>query len=362
MKRMLISLTAVSVTSLTLVGCKGKSGRTQDSETKSWFGKTQLQPPELQRTTQQANEPFHFNLFEYLKTAESPLKAFVKADEPETVILQTFEAPEDFSAPEPEANTALGIGTKKLFRIENNLIVTQSPDRGSITGAYTIDAYALGRKIAPQSNAFNVISLVTSDPMAAKYEIRFLGMTTYRQKIGAEQDFAFTRNVTNEIDAPLYTLPGLGVSIRTAIGGEFGVKTSAGAAASEHMVAHIEPHASVNATLAGGVTALLFAKAESVGSVSLLKANVPSKIEFTKSSGRPLLVQFSLESFSVDVLIGKIDLVASIGIENALPAGVRAAWKRLATNVLGETYQYTFNVWTTKGLEAAEVPGFSQSW
>lgn len=264
-------------------------------------------------------------------------------------------------------NTYLGLGDKNKFRAEMNMTVqnmgqaSNAADKRKIAAGYWLDTYVFSQKIGGTNNRGLTLDLGAighMDTLKADVVVRFVGQDLYK---GETREAAYENSFMRDFnyEAVVYPMPMIGLKVGGSVGGELGMRVSAGVRRDNAIGLNFVPRTSISGGITGGIVLLSFASAEAKGTAQLADLKIGSSANLGMiPTGYLSYGNVGIDGGDFKALDGKIDILAKAGLGNVLPAGVgKNVWKWIADKVgVKMDYEWSHTLWDPKSLYIAKIP------
>ncbi|RYZ55874.1 MAG: hypothetical protein EOP07_13420 [Proteobacteria bacterium] len=275
-----------------------------------------------------SSSSFNFNLADYIakKQSSSPLAAYAKSG-------------------------SFLLGKKSSLAVENNFVVDGSQSTGKISANYYLKGHALNTSFA----VVDAKAISTQRPVGGSYSIRAFGNTVKEGSMSSAFNYQVTRDYT--ISIPGTALSAVGFYGNAGVGGEISIQGVPAIDTSRQSIQlRLNPAAALYSKLElGASVAAGIAKAGLQGTVRMFEAEEPMYAELGVNSKKQAFGLFKANALEVNAMGGKLEAVATVGVNGLLPAPMQNLWKKYLEK------SWKWEVLTIPSTRAASIQGTEAS-
>ena len=267
---------------------------------------------------------FNFNLAKYIaeKQSSSPLAPYAKSG-------------------------SFLLGKKSTLAVENNFVVEGSQSKAKISANY----YLKGHALKASFSIVDAIAISSQRPVGGSYSIRAFGNTIQEGSMTSAFDYNVTRDFT--IPIPIPYLSAVGFYGNAGVGGMIRIQGVPAIDTSRQSIQlRMNPSAALYSKLElGASVAAGIAKAALTGTVRMFEVVEPIYAELGVNSNKKAFGLFKANALEVNTMGGKLEAVATVGVNDLLPTSMQSLWKKYLEK------SWKWDVLTIPSTQSAYIQG-----
>lgn len=271
-----------------------------------------------------SSSSFKFNLADYIaqKQKSSPLAPYAKSG-------------------------SFLLGNKSTLAVENNFVVEGSQSTGKISANYYLKGHALKSSFA----VVDAKAMTSQRPVGGNYSIRAFGNTVKDGSMNSAFNYQVTRDYT--IAIPGTALKAVGFYGNAGVGGEVKIQGVPAIDTSRQSIQlRMNPSAALFSKMElGASVAAGIGRAGLKGTVRMFEVEEPIYAELGVNSAKKPFGLFKANALEVNAMGGKLEAVATVGVNSLLPAPMQNLWKKYLEK------SWKWDVLTIPSTRAAAIQG-----